>query len=42
MTPKDTVDPEYPTDLKSAGTREDERNLINEWISMKERKVQRD
>ncbi|GAA6087150.1 alkaline phosphatase, tissue-nonspecific isozyme [Tachysurus ichikawai] len=41
MTPKDTVDPEYPTDLKSAGTREDERNLINEWISMKERKVAR-
>ncbi|KAG7322225.1 hypothetical protein KOW79_015083 [Hemibagrus wyckioides] len=41
MTPKDTVDPEYPTDLKSAGMREDKRNLVNEWINMKEGKVVR-
>ncbi|KAK3561311.1 hypothetical protein QTP86_030608, partial [Hemibagrus guttatus] len=39
MTPKDTVDPEYPTDLKSAGMREDKRNLINEWINVKEGKI---
>ncbi|XP_060798207.1 alkaline phosphatase, tissue-nonspecific isozyme [Neoarius graeffei] len=41
MTPKGTEDPEYPMDLKSSGKREDERNLINEWITMKEGKVAR-
>ncbi|XP_046719093.1 alkaline phosphatase, tissue-nonspecific isozyme [Silurus meridionalis] len=41
MTPKGTPDPEYPTDRNSAGTREDERNLINQWINMKEGKVAR-
>ncbi|XP_062872596.1 alkaline phosphatase, tissue-nonspecific isozyme [Trichomycterus rosablanca] len=41
MTPKGTADPEYPTDPSSAGTRGDKRNLIDEWIRMKEGKVAR-
>lgn len=41
MTPNGTADPEYPSDPKSAGMREDERNLINEWLKMKEGKVER-
>ncbi|KAL7825345.1 hypothetical protein AOLI_G00325520 [Acnodon oligacanthus] len=39
MTPKGTVDPEYPLDLSSLGKRQDNRNLIDEWISMKKEKV---
>ncbi|XP_053362691.1 alkaline phosphatase, tissue-nonspecific isozyme [Clarias gariepinus] len=41
MTPKGTPDPEYPTDPSSAGVREDNRNLIDEWINMKKGKVAR-
>ncbi|KAL6472013.1 hypothetical protein MHYP_G00206630 [Metynnis hypsauchen] len=39
MTPKGTVDPEYPLDLSALGKRQDNRNLIDEWISMKKEKV---
>uniref|UniRef100_A0AAR2IX60 Alkaline phosphatase n=1 Tax=Pygocentrus nattereri TaxID=42514 RepID=A0AAR2IX60_PYGNA len=39
MTPKGTVDPEYPLDRSSLGKRQDNRNLIDEWISMKKEKV---
>ncbi|KAK2881719.1 hypothetical protein QQF64_008156 [Cirrhinus molitorella] len=41
MTPKGFPDPEYPTDLSSQGKRLDNRNLIDEWLSMKEGKVAR-
>ncbi|XP_062328344.1 alkaline phosphatase, tissue-nonspecific isozyme [Osmerus eperlanus] len=41
MTPKGTVDPEYPRDLASRGRREDGRNLIAEWQHMKLGKVAR-
>ncbi|XP_042564588.1 alkaline phosphatase, tissue-nonspecific isozyme isoform X2 [Clupea harengus] len=41
MTPKGTRDPEYPSDLGAQGQRSDERNLINEWLKMKEGKVAR-
>ncbi|XP_056139353.1 alkaline phosphatase, tissue-nonspecific isozyme [Lampris incognitus] len=39
MTPKGTRDPEYPRDFSSRGKREDGRNLIKEWQSMKAGKV---
>ena len=39
MTPKGTVDPEYPSDLASRGKREDGRDLISEWQHMKLGKV---
>ncbi|KAM7399747.1 hypothetical protein PAMP_018993 [Pampus punctatissimus] len=39
MTPKGTKDPEYPGDYASRGKRQDGRNLINEWQSMKLGKV---
>uniref|UniRef100_A0A672MR66 Alkaline phosphatase n=1 Tax=Sinocyclocheilus grahami TaxID=75366 RepID=A0A672MR66_SINGR len=39
MTPKGFPDPEYPTDLSAQGQRKDNRNLVNEWLSMKEGKV---
>ncbi|KAG8581678.1 hypothetical protein GDO81_007751 [Engystomops pustulosus] len=32
MTPKGTKDPEYPNDLLQNGLREDNRNLITEWL----------
>uniref|UniRef100_A0A672MVC6 Alkaline phosphatase n=1 Tax=Sinocyclocheilus grahami TaxID=75366 RepID=A0A672MVC6_SINGR len=38
MTPKGFPDPEYPTDLSAQGQRKDNRNLVNEWLSMKEGK----
>uniref|UniRef100_A0A673NKJ8 Alkaline phosphatase n=1 Tax=Sinocyclocheilus rhinocerous TaxID=307959 RepID=A0A673NKJ8_9TELE len=41
MTPKGFPDPEYPTDLSAQGQRKDNRNLVNEWLSMKEGKVAR-
>uniref|UniRef100_A0A671L0G8 Alkaline phosphatase n=1 Tax=Sinocyclocheilus anshuiensis TaxID=1608454 RepID=A0A671L0G8_9TELE len=41
MTPKGFPDPEYPTDLSAQGQRNDNRNLVNEWLSMKEGKVAR-
>ncbi|XP_030008213.1 alkaline phosphatase, tissue-nonspecific isozyme [Sphaeramia orbicularis] len=41
MTPRGTKDPEYPRDYKSRGKRQDGRNLINEWQSMKMGKVAR-
>ncbi|XP_046891984.1 alkaline phosphatase, tissue-nonspecific isozyme [Hypomesus transpacificus] len=41
MTPKGTVDPEYPSDLASRGKREDGRDLISEWQHMKLGKVAR-
>ncbi|RXN16885.1 alkaline phosphatase-like protein [Labeo rohita] len=41
MTPKGFPDPEYPTDLSAQGQRKDNRNLIDEWLSMKEGKVAR-
>lgn len=41
MTPKGTVDPEYPRDLASRGKRKDGRNLISEWQNMKLGKVAR-
>ncbi len=40
MTPKGFPDPEYPADLSAQGQRKDNRNLINEWLSMKEGKVE--
>ncbi|XP_061072507.1 alkaline phosphatase, tissue-nonspecific isozyme [Conger conger] len=39
MTPKNTFDPEYPTDATAGGQRTDGRNLISEWLKMKEGKV---
>lgn len=39
MTPKGTKDPEYPNDWRSRGQRSDKRNLITEWLNMKEGKV---
>ncbi|XP_042270377.1 alkaline phosphatase, tissue-nonspecific isozyme [Thunnus maccoyii] len=39
MTPKGTKDPEYPKDFASRGKRQDGRNLIKEWQSMKVGKV---
>ena len=42
MTPKGTRDPEYPSDLGAQGQRSDQRNLINEWLKMKEGKVWRE
>lgn len=39
MTPKGTPDPEYPTDKLAYGKREDKRNLVDEWISLKKEKV---
>nr|XP_055051501.1 alkaline phosphatase, tissue-nonspecific isozyme isoform X2 [Misgurnus anguillicaudatus] len=41
MTPKGDPDPEYPTDVSSQGQRKDKRNLINEWLGMKQEKVAR-
>ncbi|TRY92227.1 hypothetical protein DNTS_023801 [Danionella cerebrum] len=41
MTPRGFSDPEYPTDTSSQGQRKDGRNLIEEWIRMKEGKVAR-
>ncbi|KAL2096290.1 hypothetical protein ACEWY4_008438 [Coilia grayii] len=41
MTPKGTVDPEYPADPTAGGQRSDKRNLITEWLSMKQGKVAR-
>ncbi|XP_023677268.2 alkaline phosphatase, tissue-nonspecific isozyme isoform X2 [Paramormyrops kingsleyae] len=41
MTPKGTLDPEYPADAKAAGMRGDGRNLISEWQQMKVGKVAR-
>ncbi|KAM6970132.1 alkaline phosphatase, tissue-nonspecific isozyme [Aplochiton taeniatus] len=41
MTPKGTVDPEYPSDLTSRGKRQDGRDLIKEWHQMKVGKVAR-
>ncbi|XP_067307996.1 alkaline phosphatase, tissue-nonspecific isozyme [Pseudorasbora parva] len=41
MTPKGFPDPEYPADLSAQGQRKDNRNLIDEWLSMKEGKVAR-
>ncbi|XP_063060386.1 alkaline phosphatase, tissue-nonspecific isozyme [Engraulis encrasicolus] len=41
MTPKGFADPEYPTDAASNGQRSDNRNLISEWLNMKEGKVAR-
>ncbi|KAM4628406.1 alkaline phosphatase, tissue-nonspecific isozyme [Polymixia lowei] len=41
MTPKGTLDPEYPRDLASRGQRQDTRNLIKEWLKMKMGKVAR-
>ncbi|CAJ0958187.1 unnamed protein product [Ranitomeya imitator] len=32
MTPKGSQDPEYPSDTKQNGLRNDGRNLINEWL----------
>lgn len=32
MTPTGTPDPEYPTDSKQNGIREDGNNLINMWL----------
>uniref|UniRef100_A0A672MVH4 Alkaline phosphatase n=1 Tax=Sinocyclocheilus grahami TaxID=75366 RepID=A0A672MVH4_SINGR len=34
MTPKGFPDPEYPTDLSAQGQRKDNRNLVNEWLSL--------
>lgn len=39
MTPKGTNDPEYPRDFASRGKRQDGRNLISEWQSLKMGKV---
>ncbi|KAG9348166.1 hypothetical protein JZ751_001901 [Albula glossodonta] len=39
MTPKGTRDPEYPSDPAANGQRTDGRNLILEWLKMKEGKV---
>ncbi|XP_022525197.2 alkaline phosphatase, tissue-nonspecific isozyme [Astyanax mexicanus] len=39
MTPKGTADPEYPADASANGNRQDQRNLIEEWISQKKGKV---
>ncbi|KAM8953079.1 intestinal-type alkaline phosphatase-like [Pelodytes ibericus] len=36
MTPKGTPDPEYPTDVRQNGIRNDGRNLIEEWLSKHE------
>ncbi|KAM5228692.1 intestinal-type alkaline phosphatase-like [Ctenodactylus gundi] len=33
MFPKGTPDPEYPNDMKVAGTRLDRRNLVQEWLA---------
>ncbi|XP_062869430.1 intestinal-type alkaline phosphatase 1-like [Trichomycterus rosablanca] len=33
MTPKGTLDPEYPSSNSRKGDREDKRNLIEEWLS---------
>ncbi|XP_071402427.1 alkaline phosphatase, tissue-nonspecific isozyme [Centroberyx affinis] len=41
MTPKGTKDPEYPWDFSIRGKRQDGRNLIDEWQSMKTGKVAR-
>uniref|UniRef100_A0A667ZZM1 Alkaline phosphatase n=1 Tax=Myripristis murdjan TaxID=586833 RepID=A0A667ZZM1_9TELE len=41
MTPQGTKDPEYPLDFSSRGKRQDGRNLISEWQSMKIGKVAR-
>ncbi|XP_032888137.1 intestinal-type alkaline phosphatase 1-like [Amblyraja radiata] len=35
MTPKGTPDPEYPDDKYQNGERNDERNLIKEWLSVR-------
>uniref|UniRef100_A0A3B1KBN4 alkaline phosphatase n=1 Tax=Astyanax mexicanus TaxID=7994 RepID=A0A3B1KBN4_ASTMX len=40
MTPKGTADPEYPADASANGNRQDQRNLIEEWISQKKGKVE--
>ncbi|XP_063162376.1 intestinal-type alkaline phosphatase 1-like [Candoia aspera] len=34
MTPKDTPDPEYPTNNLAKGTRKDKRDLIEEWLKV--------
>lgn len=39
MLPKNTSDVEYPDVLKYRGTRNDGRNLINEWIERMKDKV---
>ncbi|XP_030632672.1 alkaline phosphatase-like [Chanos chanos] len=39
MSPKGTADPEYPTDPSANGLREDGRDLIKEWLKMKEGKA---
>ncbi|XP_061923922.1 alkaline phosphatase, tissue-nonspecific isozyme [Entelurus aequoreus] len=39
MTPRGTKDPEYPRDYLSRGKRQDKRDLISEWQSMKLGKV---
>ncbi|XP_062355402.1 intestinal-type alkaline phosphatase-like [Cinclus cinclus] len=36
MTPKQTLDPEYPEDPDQNGTRKDGRDLIAEWLSAKQ------
>lgn len=41
MTPKGFPDPEYPSDASAQGQRRDGRNLIQDWIQMKEGKVAR-
>lgn len=33
MFPKGTPDPEYPNDSAQSGTRLDNRNLVQEWLS---------
>ncbi|KAI7800335.1 alkaline phosphatase [Triplophysa rosa] len=41
MTPKGFPDPEYPTHVSAQGQRKDQRNLIDEWLNMKQEKVAR-